>query len=347
MAQRILLRVLALGAIAAFIVFVPHNTVSAESIKILVHSAYAPDLMDIAGRYPDLELVSVTTPDEVLEAVPDCVAIIGAGYDVAEVVHAGTKLNWIQSGSAGVEGYVRVPELLERDILLTNTRIIQGPEIADHALALLLNLTRDLKFYNEQMAKGWERKQRLPIIELRGKTVLVMGLGGIGTQVAERCFAFGMRVIAIDPKDIPFMRSIDHLGKPEDLPELLPQADVIISCVPRTYESEGMLGAKEFDLMKEGVYIINVSRGVIIDTDALVKGLESGKVHGAGLDVTDPEPLPKDHPLWSMPNVTITPHIATLSDALRGRRVALFRDNLIRYMEGRPLRHVVDKKRGF
>lgn len=347
MAKRILLRLLALCAIAAFIVVVPDNTVSAESIKILVHSSYASDLMDIADRYPDLEFVIATTPKEVLEAVPECEAIIGSGYDVAAILRAGTKLKWIQSASAGVEGYVRVPEMLERDILLTNAKIIQGPEIADHALALLLNLTRDLKFFNEQMSKGWERTQRLPIIELRGKTALVIGLGGIGTQVAERCFAFGMRVIAVDPKDIPFMRSIDHLGKPEDLPELLPQADVIIMCAPRTYESEGMLGAKEFDLMKEGVYVINVSRGAIIDTDALVKALKSGKVNGAGLDVTDPEPLPADHPLWSMPNVTITPHIATLSDGLRARRIALFRDNIIRYMEGRPLRHVVDKERGF
>lgn len=347
MAKRILLRVLALGAIAAFIAIVPHNAVSAEGIKIVVHSAYASELMDIADRYPDLEIVSANTNSEFLEVVPECEAIIGPSYDIAAIVRAGTKLKWIQSASAGVEGYVRVPELLESDIVLTNAKIIQGPEIADHALALLLNLTRDLKFYNEQMSKGWERTQRLPIIELRDKTVLVMGLGGIGTQVAERCFAFGMRVLAIDPKDIPYMRSVDHLGKPEDLPELLPQADVIISCVPRTYESEGMLGAKEFDLMKEGVYIINVSRGAIIDTDALVEALKSGKVAGAGLDVTDPEPLPADHPLWSMPNVTITPHIATLSDAIQGRRIALFRDNIIRYMEGRPLRHVVDKERGY
>lgn len=346
MAKRILLQVLALGALAAFIASTP-GTASAQSVKILVDSGYASEVMDIADRYPNLEIVVASSAEEALEMVPECEAVVGSGYNVAALVRAGTKLKWIQTASAGVEGYVRVPELLERDIILTNAKIIQGPEIADHALALLLNLTRDMKFFNEQMAKGWERAERLPIIELRGKTVLVLGLGGIGTQVAERCFAFGMRVIAVDPKDIPFMRSVDHLGKIEDLPELLPQADVIISCAPRTYESEGMLGAEEFDLMKEGVYIINVSRGAIIDTDALVKALESGKVMGAGLDVTDPEPLPADHPLWSMPNVTITPHIATRSDALRGRRIALFRDNIVRYMEGHPLRHVVDKERGY
>ncbi len=347
MAKRILLRVLALGAIAAFIVIVPGNTVSAESVKILVHSAYASELMDIEDSYPDLEIVSATTHSEILEAVPDCEAIIYWGFDIATIVRTGTKLKWMQSMSAGVEGFVSVPEMMERDILLTNAKIIQGPEIADHVMALLLNLTRDLKFYNEQMATGWNRAQRLPHVELRAKTALVMGLGGIGTQVAERCFAFGMRVIAVDPKDIPYMRSVDYLGKPEDLHELLPQADVVISCVPRTHESEGMLGRKEFDLMKEGVYVINVSRGAIIDTDALVEALKSGKVRGAGLDVTDPEPLPADHPLWSMPNVTITPHMAGDSDAIQGRRIALFRDNIIRYMEGRPLRHVVDKERGF
>lgn len=347
MTQRYLMRVLAPCVIAAIITCAATTTASAKKIKILVHAAYASDLMDIADRYPDLELVSVATPEEVLEAVPGAEAIIAAGYNVGEALRAGKKLKWIQSASAGVEGYVSDPRLLKRDILLTNAKIIQGPQIADHALGLLLNLTRDLKFYNEQMAKGWEGESRLPIIELRGKTVLVMGLGGIGTQVAERCFAFGMHVIAVDPKDIPYMRSVDQLVKQDELHEYLPKADVIISCVPRTPESEGMLGAEEFALMKDGVYIINVSRGAIIDTDALVEALKSGKVRAAGLDVTNPEPLPKDHPLWSMPNVTITHHIATLSDARRGRMVALFRDNLIRYMEGRPMRHVVDKKRGY
>ena len=108
-----------------------------------------------------------------------------------------------------------------------------------------------------------------------------------------------------------------------------------------------MLGKKQFDLMKDGVYLINISRGPIVDTDALVAALRSGKVRAAGLDVTNPEPLPADHPLWSMPNVTITPHIATRSDMLNERRIQLFRDNVTRFVKKQPLRHVVDKEKGY
>jgi phosphoglycerate dehydrogenase-like enzyme len=336
-----------LGFITALLLCLNISIANAQTIKILVHSTYAPDMMDLEDTYSNLEIVTASNHAEFLANVEDCQAIIGSGYEAGSVIKAGKKLKWIQSTSAGVEGYLRTSDMIERDILLTNAKIIQGPEIADHALGLLLNLTRDLKHYNQQMSEGWKRQGNLPHVELRGKTALIVGLGGIGTQTAERCFAFGMNVIAIDWKDIPFMRSVDYLGKPEEFHELLPRADVIISCVPHTKESDKMFDAEAFDLMKDGVYFINVSRGKVVDTPALVKALASGKVAGAGLDVTDPEPLPADHPLWDMPNVTITPHIATDSDGLRARRIALFRDNIIRFVEGRRMRNVVGKEREF
>ncbi|MCH8334143.1 D-2-hydroxyacid dehydrogenase, partial [Candidatus Sumerlaeota bacterium] len=153
--------------------------------------------------------------------------------------------------------------------------------------------------------------------------------------------------LAVDPKDIPLSRDVEYVGKPDDLNDLLPQADVVFSCVPLTPQSKGMLGKEQFDLMKEGVYLINVSRGRIVDTEALIEALRSGKVRAAGLDVTEPEPLPEDSPLWSMTNVTITPHVATMSDQLQTRRIQLFRDNVERFLEGRPLRNVVDKQKGY
>ena len=197
------------------------------------------------------------------------------------------------------------------------------------------------------MGRGWERRSRLPMIELRGRTALVIGLGGIGTQVAQRATAFGMRVLAVDPTDVPMHRDVTYVGKPDELDVLLPEADVVFSCVPRTSESERMLGPKQFDLMKDGVYLINVSRGAIVDTEALVAALRSGRVAGAGLDVTDPEPLPSDHPLWDMPNVVISPHVAGFSDRLGERQRELFRENVARFVTGQPLRHVVDKQKGY
>lgn len=250
-------------------------------------------------------------------------------------------------GSAGVEETLADPVVRNADFILTNMKIVQGPQIADHAMALLLNFTRDLKHFNDQMKQGFIRKPDLPMIQLRGKTVLVVGLGGIGTQVAERAFAFGMRVLAVDPKDIPFMRAVDYVGKPDQLNELLAEADVVINCTPHTPETEKMFGPEQFARMKDGVYFINVSRGAIVDTEALTAALQSGKVRAAGLDVTDPEPLPSDHPLWSMTNVTITPHLATLSDGRVEQYLELYQENIERFLTDRPLRNVVDKQRRY
>lgn len=326
------------------------GSAGAQPVKVLVQSAYAGELAPLADRYRNLQLISVGSTQDILDKVGDADALVGvfSNIDVAAVVKAGRNLKWIQTMSAGVEGFVVVPELVQSDIILTNARIIQGPEIADHALGLLLTLTRDLNFWRERMAQGFARvPSRMPMVELRDKTALVIGLGGIGTQVAERCHAFGMRVLAIDPKDIPFMRAVERMGKPDQLNQFIPEADVIISCAPETRESVGMLGKEQFALMKDGVYIINVSRGPIVDTEALTEALRSGKVRGAGLDVTEPEPLPADHPLWSMPNVIITPHVATNSDRVFERRVELFGDNIERFLKGLPMRNVVNKERGY
>ncbi|MBI4659523.1 MAG: D-2-hydroxyacid dehydrogenase [Verrucomicrobia bacterium] len=325
-------------------------TVQGQQIKVLVTANFAKSLQPLADRFPNLHLVAFRSGEDLLREVSDTDAIIGfsASHPTAKILAAGKKLRWLQTGSAGVEDVLKDSTLKNSPVILTNGKIIQGPEIADHALALLLNHTRDLKFYNEQMTQvGFQRKNRLPQIELRGKTVLIVGLGGIGTQVAERCFAFGMRVLAVDAKDIPLTRAVEEVRKPDELDILLPEADVVISCVPHTPESQRMIGAKQFGLMKNGVYIINVSRGPVIDTEALTAALKSGKVRAAGLDVTEPEPLPKDHPLWSMPNVTITPHIATASDQVEARRTKLYRENLERFLTGRPLRNVVDKQKGY
>lgn len=318
----------------------------AETVRILVPQYLANNLAELQETLPQLEFVTGSSHAERLEKVGDCDAMVGMLN--ADLLQAGSNLKWIQVGSAGVEGYLSLPGLRNSDIIFTNGKIVQGPEIADHAMGLLLMLTRNLKQFNDNMREGdWNTRQTMPMIELRGKTMLIIGLGGIGLQVAERADAFGMTVLAVDPKDFPFMRALEYVGKPDELDDLLPEADVVVSSVPHTAESEGLLGEEEFERMKDGVYLINISRGPVVDTAALVDALESGKVRGAGLDVTDPEPLPSDHPLWRMPNVIITPHVASQSPAV-GRRISeLFRENIERFVEGRPLRNVVDKVKGY
>ncbi len=322
----------------------------ALDVKVLVSPEQKRQLAELERSLPNLELVAAK-PEQALDLIGDCDAIIGLGYGgprSRQIIQAGKKLRWVHSTSAGVENTVWIPELKDSDIVLTNAKIFQGPEIADHAFGLLLTLTRNLKHYNRRMDEGWERiTPELPIIELRRKTMLIVGLGGIGTQIAQRASAFDMRVLAVDPKDIPLMHIVERVVRPDQLHEVLPQADVVVSSVPHTPASEGMFGEKEFALMKDGVYFVNVSRGKVVQTEALVEALRSGKVLAAGLDVTNPEPLPKGHPLWKMKNVIITPHIATVSVQSRTRLLELIRSNIERFVSGKPLLNVVNKAKGY
>jgi D-2-hydroxyacid dehydrogenase (NADP+) len=256
----------------------------------------------------------------------------------------------VQIMSAGAENVLFKSggnDLRDSNIILTNNQIVQGPEIADHALAMLLMLSRGLnKFYKNQQQEIWQPKP-YGGIELRGRTAVVIGVGGIGTQIAYRAWAFGMNVIGVDPEDIPFMPIIQKVVKPDQINEVLPLADVVFISAPDTPMSHKMVGPKQFDLMKKDAYFIAVSRGGLYDMDSLVKGLDSKHLSGAGVDVVDPEPLPKGHPLWKFDNVVITPHIAGRSDKDHARMVSTIKENIRRFVDGKPLVNVVDKQKGY
>ena len=268
------------------------------------------------------------------------------GSITVEMVRAGKKLQWVQVFSAGVEPYLS-PELVESNIILTNCKIAQGPEIADHAFAMLLGLTRELhRIIPRRTQEEWNTRGYHPL-ELQGKTAVVIGVVGIGTQIAVRAWAFGMKVIGVDPKDIPPTPFLPRTVPPDRLDQVLPEADVVFVAAPHTRESEKMIGARQFSLIRKGGYFIAVSRGKLYDAMALAQALESKHLAGAGLDVTDPEPLPKGHPLWKYENVIITPHYAGRSDGERARYLALFKENLRRFGAGEHLIYVVDKQKGF
>jgi D-2-hydroxyacid dehydrogenase (NADP+) len=268
------------------------------------------------------------------------------GTPTPALVRSGRRLRWVQLHAGGVEEAL-FPELRESAITLTSAKIIKGPEMADHAMALLLALTRQLdRAIAQRPQEKWSSRGYAPL-ELRGKTALIIGLGGAGTQIAERAFAFGMRIIAVDPKDLPMMRSVERVVAPDRLADVLPEADVIFISAPLTEQTRGLLGDREFGRMKPGVFIINVARGGIIRTDALVRALAGGRVGGAGLDVVDPEPLPRGHPLWRTGRVVLTPHVAGGSDQGMERRRELITENVRRFTRGLPLRNVVDKAAGY
>jgi phosphoglycerate dehydrogenase-like enzyme len=214
-------------------------------------------------------------------------------------------------------------------------------------MALLLTLSRSLLTYRElQKREVWDDCAGAPI-ELRGKTAVVVGVGGIGTQIALRANAFGLIVVGVDPEDKPILPFVERMVKPSALDALLPLADVLILSAPLTPATRKMIGPRQFRLMKKGALFIAVSRGALYDLASLVEALRDGHLAGAGVDVTDPEPLPPGHPLWQLPNAVVTPHIAVWSDRDYERRVAVVKENLRRFAEGEPFIHVVDKQKGY
>jgi len=323
-------------------------SLSAQQKKILVANGEPGFLEQLRGAAQGARLVPVTESN-VMQEIVDADAYLG---DISSAeVRAGKNLKWVGVMSAGVERVLfpldGTRDLQRSNIILTNNKIVQGPEIADHALAMLLMLSRNLyALYRNDQQQIWNPKS-FHGIELRGKTAVVIGVGGIGTQIAIRANAFGMTVIGVDPEDKPFLPFIQRVVKPDLLDEVIPLADAVFISVPDTPKSHKMMGAREFDLMKKNSYFIAVSRGGIYDMPGLVKGLDERRLAGAGVDVTDPEPLPKDHPLWKFENAIVTPHIAGRSDQDAERMVGTIKDNLRRFLDGKPLVNVVDKQKGY
>ena len=297
---------------------------------------------------PGVELVGVQSWDEAVAAAPGSDAVIG--FCSREILDAGRELRWIQLFSAGAERCVSVPGMKEREMLLTNAQRLYGPEIAEHVMAMMLAFSRGLyRYIPEQMEGRWNRGAvaRGRMWELAHKTLLVVGLGGIGTEVAWRAHALGMRVVATRRSSRTGPDFVDYVGLASELDSLAAEADVIVNAAPLTPETTGMFDAAFFSRMKPTAYFINVGRGRSVVTDDLVAALKAEQLAGVGLDVTDPEPLPAGHPLWELPNVIITPHVAGTSLEATKRREILVRENLRRYAAGEPLLSVVDVERGY
>jgi phosphoglycerate dehydrogenase-like enzyme len=303
----------------------------------------------LAARAPNVRVLSGLSAEEALARAGE-VHGADARYATPEFLAAARELCWLQSMSAGVERYVGLEDLAERpEVVLTNMAGVHGPAIADHVFALLLALTRDLRgVLDSARGSSWEVAAG-PIAPgtLEGRTLYVAGLGGIGNEVARRGHGFGMRVLATQRTPDTRPAWVDELGSPDDHGRFLERADVVAICLPLTEATRGLFDERAFESMRPGAILINVGRGAIVDTDALVAALESGRLAGAGLDVTDPEPLPPDHPLWDLPQVVITPHDASRAELTGARHWALLCENVRRFGAGEPLLNVVDRTAGY
>jgi phosphoglycerate dehydrogenase-like enzyme len=315
-------------------------------IVVRVMSAQQLEVLQrIAG---DVPLIAATNEQEALAGISDATALLG--FCSPTLLDAAPRLRWLQLYAAGVERCVSLPRVRDGEILLTNMQRASSPQIAEHVMGMLLALSRGLAPHIAAQASGDWNPELVPMSERRelgGRTLLVVGLGGIGTEVARRAHALGMRVIAVRASGRAGPDFVAAVHRPDALLTVAATADVVVNSVPLTPDTDGLFDAKFFDVLPDHAYFINVGRGRSVVTDDLVTALRDGRLGGAGLDVTDPEPLPPEHPLWSLPNVIITQHVAALSDRVVERLFAVAAENLRRYLAGEPMLSVVDPERGY
>jgi len=305
-------------------------------------------LKEVTG---EAEIVVATSGQDTVDKLDffeDADVLLGMCTDAS--LKAGKNLRYILNYTAGVDRCTRSPLALQRNLLVTNMKRIYGPGIAEHTIAMMYGLTRKLHvWHEEQLEKSWNRSavKRTDMWEVQGRTMLVVGLGGIGTEIARRASALGMKVIATRNSSRKGPAFVSYVGLTDELQKLAAQADVVVNATPLTPKTKGLFNKTFFTKMKKGGYFINVGRGKSVVTNDLVEALKSGHVGGAALDVMDPEPLPKNHPLWAAPNVILTPHISSGSDAQMNRFWLLVRENLRRYVNGEKMLNVVDLKKGY
>ena len=294
----------------------------------------------------------VCAPQEALPGQPvtqedvDWAQVI-LGNVPAAMLHGSPALEWLQTNSAGVEPYIQ-PGVLAGDTLLTNATGAYGLAIAEHMLGMLLELFKKLELYRDAQKSGaWQSQGAVKAVY--GSTVLVLGMGDIGGEFAARCKALGAKVIGVRRSPRPCPEYADEVHLLEDLDSLLPQADVVAITLPGTDATRGLMSRERLAKMKEGAVLLNVGRGFIVDMEALCDALERGHLSGAGVDVTDPEPLPPTHRLWNIPTAVVTPHISGFYHLreTHERIVGIFLENLRHFQAGEPLRNLVDFATGY
>lgn len=255
------------------------------------------------------------------------------------------NVRWLQATSAGIGQFVRNMSYPTRmpDTLFTTASGVHARPLAEFCILSMLMFSRNLwEIQAQQAQRHWER---LAGTDLEGRTLAIVGMGKIGQEVARFAQSMGMTVVGNKrhPRsDDPAARHVERLYGPDELDAMLARAEFLVLCTPHTAETEKMIGARELALLPQGAVIINIARGAVVDEPALIEALRSGHLAGAALDVFAEEPLPAESPLWSMPNVLVSPHSASTSDRENRRLTDLFCDNLRRFLAGEPLRNVLD-----
>ncbi|MDT4763045.1 D-2-hydroxyacid dehydrogenase [Sphaerochaeta sp. PS] len=294
--------------------------------------------------YPQLSITSTEETAYTAEQIEKAEIIVG--FPRAEDLPKAKNLKWLQAASAGVLQYADKGLYVNKDCILTTASGTYGRQIGDHVLGMIIAFNHQfLTYHNQMKTKIWARY--FPTNDIWESTILIIGFGDIGQNVARLAKAYGMRVIALKrtPTDKPAY--VDELLTVEHLDRMLPTADYVVVCTASTPETEKIIDARRIGLMKQGSYIINVARGSLVDQEAVIEALEKGKLGGAGFDATEPEPLPPENKLWSLPNVLITPHSSGLSPRGPSKMFSIFADNLKHYLTDKNMKNIVDFERKY
>ncbi len=302
-------------------------------------------LMDIAGEV-ELHIdrsAGLSPSAEVLKGADAVISLCSPTL----MENADDRLLWLHNYTVGIDRCAGLPEGQIEGRVFSNSKRLSGPAIAEHTIGMMMALARGLPAFSR--ADAWDRGLARDITfgDVNGKRMLVVGLGGIGSQIAWRAHGLGMQVSAIRNSSRSGPDYVDYVGLPDELLKLAGEADVVVNALPLTGETTGLFDARFFEAVKPGAMFLSVGRGKSTVTADLVAALESGKLYGAGLDVTDPEPLPEDSPLWKMDNVIITPHISASGQGSMQRVALVAAENLRRYLAGEPLLNLVDMKKGY
>ena len=301
----------------------------------------------LAAAVPDVDVVVAEREADAAEGIAGADAAFGTLP--AGLLAKASRLRWLQAPQAAPPAGFYYPELIAHPVVVTNFREIFNDHIGAHIMAFVLAFARGLHCYLPRQARRQWQKEPLDtgVVHLPDATMLLVGVGGIGAETARLAAAFGMRVFGVDARRADPPPGVAELHRPEALDALLPRADFVVLTVPHTPATEGFMNRARFRRMKPTAFFINIGRGMTTRLDDLVAALRAGELAGAALDVFEQEPLPAEHPLWTMDGVLITPHTAGYGPHLDERRFDILLDNCRRFLAGQPLRNVVDKASWF
>jgi phosphoglycerate dehydrogenase-like enzyme len=317
-------------------------------MKVVLRGADQELLTMLQSRFPAVTFRLAPTPADEVREIADADAF--HGQPSREAFLAARRLRWVHEPGTSIDRYrVDIPEMVETDVVLTNARGPHVPPMADHAFAMLLALTHHIpELWEDKKVARWDgSKYGGRMVDLEGKTMGILAMGDLGVAVARRGVGFGLRVYGVDVRPMDPPPGVEAVWPNDRLDDLLKISDVFVVTAPLTPRTRGLVDRRRVELLPHGAFVIVISRGNILDEDALVDGVRAGRIAGAGLDVTGREPLPPESPLWHDPNILISPHCSATSPSMPVGRREIYAENMRRFLAGEPFLYVCDKQEGF